>query len=98
MRVLAGVLLVVFSFSLAAAAADLKVKVVDPQGAAVAGAQVALDCVGDVEVVHVVRNTAPDGMVTLIMQADWRGMSDSSFSARLCRRGGSDCHSRPRSR
>jgi len=45
MRVFAGVLLgVVLSFSLsrAAVAADLKVKVVDPQGAAVDGAQVSL--------------------------------------------------------
>jgi hypothetical protein len=42
MRVFVGVLLVVLSVSLAAAAADLKVKVVDPQGASVAGAQVSL--------------------------------------------------------
>jgi vitamin B12 transporter len=42
MRVFAGVLLVVLSLSLVAAAADLKIKVVDPQGAAVAGAQVSL--------------------------------------------------------
>ena len=42
MRVFACVLLVVLSVSLAAAAADLKIKVVDPQGAAVAGAQVSL--------------------------------------------------------
>ncbi len=45
MRVRAGVLLGVvlcFSLSLAAVAADLKVKVVDPQGALVAGAQVSL--------------------------------------------------------
>ncbi|MGP0017349.1 MAG: TonB-dependent receptor [Candidatus Sulfotelmatobacter sp.] len=42
MRVFLGVLLVVLSVSVAAAAADLKVKVVDPQGAAVAGAQVSL--------------------------------------------------------
>jgi outer membrane cobalamin receptor len=42
MRVVAGVfsLLVVFSFSSAASAEDLKVKVVDPQSAAVAGAEV----------------------------------------------------------
>jgi outer membrane cobalamin receptor len=43
MRVFVGVFLgVVLSFSLAASAADLKVKVVDPQYAAVAGAQVSL--------------------------------------------------------
>jgi vitamin B12 transporter len=41
MRVFVGVLLVL-GFSLAAAAADLKVKVVDPQSAAVDGAQVSL--------------------------------------------------------
>ena len=43
MRVFVGVFLgVILSFSLAASAADLKVKVVDPQAAAVAGAQVSL--------------------------------------------------------
>lgn len=43
MRVFVGVFLgVVLSFCLAASAADLKVKVVDPQSAAVAGAQVSL--------------------------------------------------------
>jgi outer membrane cobalamin receptor len=52
MRVVSGVFhvvhflavcfLVVLSFSLAAIAADLKIKVVDPQGAAVSGAQVSL--------------------------------------------------------
>jgi len=43
MRVFGGVLLgVILSVSLAAAAADLKVKVVDPQSAAVGGAQVSL--------------------------------------------------------
>jgi len=72
MRVLVGVLLVL-GFSLAAAAADLKVKVVDPQGAAVGGAQVSLDCLADVAFLRVVRNTAADGTVTLITNADWRG-------------------------
>jgi len=42
MRVFVGVFLVVLCVSLAAAAADLKVKVVDPQSAGVAGAQVSL--------------------------------------------------------
>ena len=45
MRVFVGVLVGVilsFSLSLAASAADLKVKVVDPQAAAVAGAQVSV--------------------------------------------------------
>ena len=43
MRVIVGVFLaVVFSLSVAAAAADLKVKVVDPQSATVPGAQVSL--------------------------------------------------------
>src|SRR6202166_274580 len=49
MRVSAGVfhlLSVVLLFSAAAPAADLKVKVVDPQGAAVAGAQVSLFVTG----------------------------------------------------
>jgi len=41
------VLILLLSFSLAAFAADLKVKVVDPQNAAVAGAQVSLLRVGD---------------------------------------------------
>jgi outer membrane cobalamin receptor len=72
MRVFVGVLLVL-GFSLAAAAADLKVKVVDPQGAAVGGAQVSLDCLADVAFLRVVRNTAADGTVTLITNADWRG-------------------------
>jgi len=74
MRVFGGVLLgVVLSVSLAAAAADLKVKVVDPQGAAVAGARVALVCLADVEFLRIVRNTAADGTVTLTTNADWRG-------------------------
>jgi len=72
MRVLVGVLLVL-GFSLAAAAADLKVKVVDPQGAAVGGAQVSLDCLADVAFLRIVRNTAADGTVTLTTNADWRG-------------------------
>jgi len=42
MRVIAGLFLVVFSFSVAASAADLKIKVVDPEVAAVAGAEVSL--------------------------------------------------------
>ena len=43
MRVVVGVFLALFLFlSVAASAADLKVKVVDPQSAAVAGAQVSL--------------------------------------------------------
>ena len=41
MRVVRFLILLV-SFSVAAFAADLKIKVVDPQGAAVAGAQVSL--------------------------------------------------------
>jgi outer membrane cobalamin receptor len=41
------ILIVLLSFSVAAFAADLKVKVVDPQNAAVAGAQVSLLRVGD---------------------------------------------------
>ena len=64
MRVFVGVLLVAFFLSLAASAADLKVKVVDPQGAAVSGAQVSLDCVEDVAFVWVVRSTAGDGTAT----------------------------------
>ncbi len=61
------------SVTVAAFAADIKVKVVDPQGAAVAGAQVSLDALADVALVHVVRNTAADGMVAFLMKAAWRG-------------------------
>src|SRR2546423_9790003 len=57
----------------AAFAADLKVKVVDPQGAAVAGAQVSLVCMADVDFVHVLRNTAADGTVALTTKSDLRG-------------------------
>jgi len=72
MRVLVGVLLVL-GFSLAAAAADLKVKVVDPQGAAVGGAQVSLICPGvDHEYLLAVRDTVADGTVTLTTKACWR--------------------------
>jgi vitamin B12 transporter len=72
MRV-SGFLILLLSFSVAAFAADLKVKVVDPQGAAVAGAQVSLDTLADIALVHVVRTTAGDGTVTFIADAAWLG-------------------------
>jgi len=50
---------VVLSFSLAAAAADLKVKVVDPQSAAVGGAQVSL--LGNDGRVVATQNTSAEG-------------------------------------
>ena len=51
--------------SAAASAADLKVKVVDPQSATVAGAQVSLVCpAGESKVLLATRNTAADGTVT----------------------------------
>ena len=58
MRVFVGVLLAVLSVSLAAAAADLKVKVVDPQGASVAGAQVSLERAGEGKVLATLRTSA----------------------------------------
>ncbi len=68
------IMLVSFScVSLAAFAADLKIKVVDPQGAAVAGVQVSLVCLADTDFDQVNRNTAADGTVLLMTNADWRG-------------------------
>jgi outer membrane cobalamin receptor len=56
--------------SAAASAADLKVKVVDPQSATVAGAQVSLVCAGgESKALLARRNTAADGTVTLITPA-----------------------------
>jgi outer membrane cobalamin receptor len=60
MRVFGGVLLVL-SFSLAAAAADLKVKVMDPQSAAVSGAQVSLIGTGDSKILAT-QNTSAEGI------------------------------------
>ena len=60
MRVFGGVLLVL-SFSLAAAAADLKVKVMDPQSAAVGGAQVSLIGENDGKVLAT-QNTSAEGV------------------------------------
>ena len=79
MRVSAGVfralsvfLLLSFPiFSAAASAADLKVKVVDPQGAAVSGAQVSLVCVGvENSFVRARRLTSAEGTAQLSGQAD----------------------------
>jgi vitamin B12 transporter len=53
-------------------AADLKIKVVDPQSAAVAGAQVSLDTLANVAFVPIVRNTAADGTVTFLTDPSWR--------------------------
>jgi len=56
--------------SAAASAAELKVKVVDPQSATVAGAQVSLVCpAGESKVLLATRNTAADGTVTLLTPA-----------------------------
>jgi len=60
MRVFGGVLLVL-SFSLAAVAADLKVKVMDPQSAAVSGAQVSLIGTGDSKILAT-QNTSAEGI------------------------------------
>jgi vitamin B12 transporter len=62
MRVFVAVFLVVLSFSLAASAADLKIKVVDPQSAAVAGAQVSLLREGKV---LAMQGTSAEGVATL---------------------------------
>jgi vitamin B12 transporter len=64
MRVFVGVLLVVLSVSLAAAAADLKVKVVDPQGAVVSGAQVSLLRASESKVL-VTQSTSAEGTAIL---------------------------------
>ncbi|HEY4840842.1 MAG TPA: TonB-dependent receptor [Terriglobales bacterium] len=56
--------------SAAASAADLNVKVVDPQSATVAGAQVSLVCAGgESKVLLATRSTAADGALTLIRPA-----------------------------
>jgi vitamin B12 transporter len=65
MRVFVGVLVgVILSFSLAASAADLKVKVVDPQAAAVAGAQVSIVSGISGRIVNS-QSTSAEGMATL---------------------------------
>jgi vitamin B12 transporter len=71
MRVFVGVLLAVFSVSLAAAAADLKLKVVDPQGAAVGGAQVLLVRPGGSKVLAT-QSTSAEGSVILHLPDDGR--------------------------
>ena len=64
MRVFVGVFLgAILSLSLAAAAADLKVKVVDPQAAAVAGAQVFL--IGSGGKILSTQSTSAEGIATL---------------------------------
>src|ERR1019366_507210 len=65
MRVFGGVLLVL-SFSLPAAAADLKVKVVDPQLAAVGGAHVSLIGENDGKILAT-QNTSAEGVAVLHM-------------------------------
>ncbi len=64
MRVLAGVLLGVLFFSVAAVAADLKVKVVDPQAAAVGGAQVSLIGTSDGKILAT-QSTSAEGIAVL---------------------------------
>ncbi len=66
MRVLAGVLLGVLFFSLAAVAADLKVKVVDPQAAAVGGAHVSLIGTSDGKILAT-QSTSAEGMAVFPM-------------------------------
>ena len=64
MRVFVGVLLgLIFSLTAAASAADLKVKVVDPQSAAVAGAQVSLLRENDAKV-FATQTTSAEGVTT----------------------------------
>jgi len=64
MRVFVGVFLgVIFSLSLAAAAADLKVKVVDPQAAAVAGAQVSVVSGNEGKILST-QSTSAEGIAT----------------------------------
>ena len=70
MRVFVAVFLGLVLSAAAAAAADLKIKVVDPQSATVAGAQVSLVCPGEEsKVLLATRNTAADGTLTLITPA-----------------------------
>jgi len=66
MRVFGFVSLLVVSLSLAAAAADLKVKVVDPQSAAVGGAQVSLVGGSEGKVLGT-QSTSADGTATFRM-------------------------------
>src|SRR5579863_77954 len=63
----------VISLGAAAFAADLKVKVVDPQGAAVAGAQVSVVCLADTAFDHVDRSTAADGTAVLMTNGESQG-------------------------
>src|SRR5579864_593598 len=70
-RALSVFLLLSFPIFSAAASADLKVKVVDPQGAAVSGAQVSLVCVGvENSFVRARRLTSAEGTAQLSGQAD----------------------------
>ena len=67
MRVVVGVLLALFLFlSVAASAADLKIKVVDPQSAAVAGAQVSLIGQSEGRILNT-QNTSAEGVATFRM-------------------------------
>ena len=67
MRVVVGVLLGLFLFpSVAASAADLKIKVVDPQSAAVAGAQVSLIGRSEGRILNT-QNTSAEGVATFRM-------------------------------
>ena len=63
MRVFAGFFLSLL-FSAAALAADLNIKVVDPQSAAVSGAQIALLCGVGKNGVVATRTTSADGAAT----------------------------------
>ena len=78
MRVVSGFLFFFscFAFSLAAAAADLQVKVVDPQGAAVAGATVSLRC-ADSSKVLAAQSTSAEGV------AAFRSLHSSSCQVQV---------------
>ncbi len=80
MRVLVGVFLflpVFLSLSVAASAADLKVKVVDPQGAAVAGAQVSLSVTGVATSFTKTALTSAEGIATFV------GLPSSSYQVQV---------------
>ena len=80
MRIVVGVLLALFLFlTVAASAADLKIKVVDPQSAAVAGAQVSLIGRSEGRILNT-QSTSAEG----VAHAGHWGLSDSGAGAGIC--------------
>ncbi len=71
----------------AASAAELKIKVVDPQSAAVAGAQVELFH-GDSSTPAAIQTTSPDGLVI------FRGLESGTFRVRILAAGFADTNNR----